>query len=174
MLISSTSRDAPRRRSKQASSSAPQKTRYLFGIIHDKASTVWHDLCHKVCAFGTASESRTMSILDGSNWQTLFDELCAATDTSEIANKAQAVETAMFFRCQAIGTGPENMEERRAIDRAAQELLRIRVEKLVLSGTRWGYFGEAARAGTSPPRTNGTLSNDRTVAPTGWRLLLGY
>ena len=81
---------------------------------------------------------------EGSDWKRLLEELLVATDKSEIEVKSDELENVLFLRAQELHRNGGTEVERQALKEAAQQLLKVRVEKLgfPLDPNRLGGAGE--------------------------------
>lgn len=64
------------------------------------------------------------------DWRHLLQEMLAETDPTALREKANDLETALYFRGQELQSNPEAEAERKALADASQTLLKVRREKL--------------------------------------------
>jgi hypothetical protein len=67
---------------------------------------------------------------EGSDWKRLLEELLVASDPREIEMKAEELENVLFLRAQELHSSGGTEVERQGLKEAAQQLLKVRVEKL--------------------------------------------
>jgi hypothetical protein len=67
---------------------------------------------------------------DSAHWQQLLQELLAETDKTELKEKLDELEGALFVRTQALKSSSDGHAERQAIKDATKILLKTRVEQL--------------------------------------------
>jgi len=67
---------------------------------------------------------------NNADWRHLLKEMLAETDLVALRQKADDLETALYFHGQELRSNPEADAERKALADASQTLLKIRTEKL--------------------------------------------
>jgi hypothetical protein len=67
---------------------------------------------------------------NNADWRHLLQEMLAEIDPTALRQKADALETALYFCSQELQSNPDGEAERKALAGPSHTLLKIRIEKL--------------------------------------------